>query len=1116
LPAEPCEWTQAYDRLIRLFMAGRLQELRAQLDSDGLLAGERGELESLIAFAQGRLSPSARPNPLAWLIWAAWVIVPFGAVVCQALLHAIMAAAHALGIRALSFAGLRERFVPALVHCRYTNFVNGLAGAALLHAAARPNEHPVDHAYYLGLIGMFECACGRWDYGLESFRRADEQLMAIHARFNASKIDHAGAYERLMAVTTLRALYLGHAGRHDDAYPLYARALGLMSTHGRYVLIEIFLYSTRMSCDLETMNAESLAQGTAALKQILGEHFASTFAPRAAVYSSLIATLQGNLEFARQQLAFSDRHYTERIAAVEQARYHLLRALIHLELWEDVSARLHAGRATAVLSRVPGARFHHADALLLRLEVQLRLRVRAAHGPLSRRIHRRIARAIRSTHRGLRGNELGRVRVSALRAFLAFAQEDFATVQRLLPPLIQESERISKRLRLVLSEIDIRDGRFNLPLSARADVESKRELSLLERFAQIIHSDAADPDAAELFRYLVGGERYTIERRPSVGNESLAIEMRDQPNRVVIPIAGAGETVLFIVEQPLVDVRIDLRCRDLLRLAAAVVELAIRKRALAGLERIAAVARTTQMLAHDVRRPFTTLRMGLEALRAAGNEQEMRSVVETFLPAVDTALTQVTGLLSDITQFGSTATLHRESVLPEVLLRGCLTEAFRSAPNVDVEVSYELLHDRALEVDATRVERVLSNIMVNALQAIGQRGRMWIRTRPAAAGEFLEVVIGNDGPSIDAAHLPHVFEPFFTRNKAQGTGLGLAIARQMVIAHGGEIECRVVAGAGVEFCFTLPAATAPAESQALAEARAQLPLRARDGAPPGSEHPSELARKLAGRLDRVELATLTRPLRVLIVDDEPAYAEPAEKMIRALLGPHAEIAVTGAADQAMATARRHPPHLIFVDLQLGEDDGLELVRAWRADGTKALICVHSNDNSEERQQAARQAGADLVLPKPLHRDELRGLVERALAAVPVAALPQVGIVDDSRAVIAGWKLALRGQALVHGFTSPEALLLADESEDLLSSLAILITDLRFEDSARDGLSLARAVRQKCPQLPIAVSSSGLLSDADIIGVADVLLDKAARSWSELQPIIEAAARRTVAKERADA
>lgn len=964
----PREWTDAYDQLVRLFMEGRISELRAALATRELTSADRAELTSMVDFATGQMRSPYRARRSSWLIWGAWVHLPLAPVIMLALFRVLVTVGRLVCPRAFSLAQLRERLAPDLVHWRYANFVDGLVDAALLHVASDPETHPAQHAYYLGLVGIFECVSGCWESGLAHSQQGFDLLWKLHQRVNAERVVDAGAYERLIATTALRALYLASAGQHREAYRLWNLILELVRTHGRYVLVEVFLFSTRMSGDVETLDAESLARGAASLKAVLGEHYAGTFGLRAAACSGLIAAIQGNLEVSRQHLLeLSYRGPVDKIATIELARFHYWRALAHLQWCEQESARFHATRAVALVTHVPGARFHRTDALLLRLEVDLRLRVRTGSGPLPIALHRRILCDLRAATRVIRGSELGMLRVRALRAFVSFLQGDYAEVQLRLPGLLKASERCSKRWQDALAEIDIRQGRLTPLATTHAEIQSKRDISLLERLAQLLDADAPDEDVATLFASLVGSDQYAIERHATMGPDRLQITMRSDPREIQVPIASGGEVMLFVLKEPLMDLRVDTRCRDLLKLVSTLVELAKRKRLLADHERDAAIVRTTQMLAHDIRRPFTTLRMTMDALRSAGSVREMRRAVDSFLPEVDAAVAQVTGLLADITHFGSDAVLPRENALFEELLRLSLVDALRAAPDAHLEIDYDLGHVHLLSVEPNRLQRAFFNIIMNAIQAMNGSGRLWIRTREVEqTRHFVEITIGNDGPPIAEDHLLHLFEPFFTRNKKHGTGLGLAIARQVAMAHGGEIGCRVLTGGGVEFYLTIPLANEAAETAQLARARAQLPGQ------------------------------------------------------------------VGAA--AVAESREH-----------------------RVD------------------------------PEP--------------------ALPHVCVVDDSRAVRASWRMSLGEDAVVHGFASPEAFWQAAERGTFLPSLDVLITDYRFLQSSSDGLLLARTLRERQPDLVVAVSTSGLLAESDIVGAADLLLDKSALSWGELKSFVDGARRK---------
>jgi hypothetical protein len=103
---------------------------------------------------------------------------------------------------------------------------------------------------------------------------------------------------------------------------------------------------------------------------------------------------------------------------------------------------------------------------------------------------------------------------------------------------------------------------------------------------------------------------------------------------------------------------------------------------------------------------------------------------------------------------------------------------------------------------------------------------MWVKTE--TRGEHVAFLLGNEGPTISREDAARIFDAFFTR-KENGTGLGLAIAQHLVHLHGGTIWCDPLPH-GVEFGFTLPAASASTDPDALlapllASLRESLPRR---------------------------------------------------------------------------------------------------------------------------------------------------------------------------------------------------------------------------------------------------------------------------------------------------
>jgi signal transduction histidine kinase len=103
---------------------------------------------------------------------------------------------------------------------------------------------------------------------------------------------------------------------------------------------------------------------------------------------------------------------------------------------------------------------------------------------------------------------------------------------------------------------------------------------------------------------------------------------------------------------------------------------------------------------------------------------------------------------------------------------------------------------------------VFLNLLVNALQAVGERGRVEIEAR--AEGKGVAVRVHDDGPGIRPEDRERLFVPFFTTKAAgEGTGLGLYLSYQIVQRHRGEIRVESTRGVGTTFDVWLPLTRAP-------------------------------------------------------------------------------------------------------------------------------------------------------------------------------------------------------------------------------------------------------------------------------------------------------------------
>jgi PAS domain S-box-containing protein len=209
------------------------------------------------------------------------------------------------------------------------------------------------------------------------------------------------------------------------------------------------------------------------------------------------------------------------------------------------------------------------------------------------------------------------------------------------------------------------------------------------------------------------------------------------------------------------------------------------------------------------------------------------------LALVDDAVSRATDLVRQLLLFGSPPASRRSQVDARELAADVV--AMLTAPS-GVEIGVETCAGPLpVTVDRARIDRALLNVLVNALDAVGDHGRVTVRTdrihvtaRPATAlgvqpGGYARITVRDDGPGMPAEVLERAFEPFFTvlperdgtqsrgrdaRGEARrtaatgGTGLGLPTARDAVERAGGALSLRSAPGRGTTATILLPLAAA--------------------------------------------------------------------------------------------------------------------------------------------------------------------------------------------------------------------------------------------------------------------------------------------------------------------
>jgi signal transduction histidine kinase len=175
---------------------------------------------------------------------------------------------------------------------------------------------------------------------------------------------------------------------------------------------------------------------------------------------------------------------------------------------------------------------------------------------------------------------------------------------------------------------------------------------------------------------------------------------------------------------------------------------------------------------------------------------------------------RLNALLQDVLQFGRMESGERETVRLDALARE-VEELARQHPAMEPAKDLTVDAPETIEgtVNAEQIRRALLNLTINALEAVGDGGKVRLSLVPA--GGFAErglaggtgcgvaFVVDDNGPGIPADKKDEVFQPFRTTKKG-GTGLGLAIVDKTVQAHGGRIAVVSKPGRGSRFIVYLP------------------------------------------------------------------------------------------------------------------------------------------------------------------------------------------------------------------------------------------------------------------------------------------------------------------------
>jgi CheY-like chemotaxis protein len=280
-----------------------------------------------------------------------------------------------------------------------------------------------------------------------------------------------------------------------------------------------------------------------------------------------------------------------------------------------------------------------------------------------------------------------------------------------------------------------------------------------------------------------------------------------------------------------------------------------------------------------------------------------------------------------------------------------------------------------IQSDSRRVRQMILNLISNAIKFTNTGGR--VRVTIDTVDETLLIAIRDNGIGIPPEEISRMFEPFAQLDSSlgqvhTGTGLGLSLSAKLATELGGRIEAQSEVGSGSCFTIYLPLlgeidreGEGP-ESDMVPEVQTLVS----DG--PIVTHNDVDEGAFAGDSDKAGAGGL----HVLLVDDIPANTN---HLLDFLTAKGHDVAIARNGFEAVEKARNHPD-IIFMDIQMPEMDGIDAIKAIRADKTIAhlYIVALTSFAMEEDEERCLAAGANEYRSKPIGLQAVLDIVEGRL------------------------------------------------------------------------------------------------------------------------------------------
>lgn len=263
--------------------------------------------------------------------------------------------------------------------------------------------------------------------------------------------------------------------------------------------------------------------------------------------------------------------------------------------------------------------------------------------------------------------------------------------------------------------------------------------------------------------------------------------------------------IFFIIYNRLLRSRFERKIQEKVKLVKDVESQLIQ------MEKMASLGTLAAGIAHEINNPLSFLISNLESLRdfvkyfadePSVDEQHKKTLLEDFLPMTEESLEgalRIKKIVSDLRTFSRHSETKKSRLDINQILESTLTIIWNEI-KYKTTIFKDYQAKSAILGDPTQLSQVFLNILINATQAIAEKGTITLSSYEEEKNVYIK--ISDTGCGITAENLLKVFDPFFSTKK--GPGLGLSVSYNIIKQHGGDIKAESAPGKGTTFIITLP------------------------------------------------------------------------------------------------------------------------------------------------------------------------------------------------------------------------------------------------------------------------------------------------------------------------